>query len=94
VFLDEPTSGLDPIAAEEFDMLIRTLQQTLELTVYMNTHDLDSLNSVCDSIAALADGKIVASGSMAEMQACQHPWVQHYFRGERAHLAARPQHRV
>src|SRR6476659_7953821 len=94
VLLDEPTSGLDPIAAEEFDMLIRTLQQTLELTVYMNTHDLDSLNSVCDRIAALADGKIVASGSMAEMQACQHPWVQHYFRGERAHLAARPQHRV
>jgi phospholipid/cholesterol/gamma-HCH transport system ATP-binding protein len=94
VFLDEPTSGLDPIAAEEFDILIRTLQQTLELTVYMNTHDLDSLNSVCDRIAALADGKIEAIGSMVEMQACQHPWVQHYFRGERAHLAARPQHRL
>lgn len=94
VFLDEPTSGLDPIAAEEFDVLIRTLQQTLGLTVYMNTHDLDTLNSVCDRIAALADGKIVGIGSMAEMQACRHPWIQRYFCGRRAHLAVRSEHQV
>ena len=65
VFLDEPTSGLDPIAAGDFDALIRTLQQTLGLTVFMVTHDLDSLHTVCDRIAALADGKVVAVGPMS-----------------------------
>ena len=65
VFLDEPTSGLDPISAGEFDTLIKTLQQTLGLTVFMVTHDLDSLNTVCDRIAALADGKVVAEGPMS-----------------------------
>jgi len=65
VFLDEPTSGLDPIAAEDFDTLIRTLQKTLGLTVFMVTHDLDSLNAVCDRVAALADGKVVAEGPAA-----------------------------
>jgi phospholipid/cholesterol/gamma-HCH transport system ATP-binding protein len=89
VFLDEPTSGLDPIAAGDFDALIRTLQQTLGLTVYMNTHDLDSLNTVCDRIAALADGNIVAMGSMAEIVQCQHPWVHAYFLGTRGRGAAR-----
>ena len=89
VFLDEPTSGLDPIAAEDFDQLIRTLQRTLGLTVYMNTHDLDSLNAVCDRIAALADGRVVALGPMDVMQACDHPWVRSYFGGKRAHVAAR-----
>lgn len=84
VFLDEPTSGLDPISAEEFDRLIRTLQQTLGLTVYMNTHDLNSLVTVCDRIAALADGKVVALGSLAEVRTCEHPWVHAYFAGERA----------
>ncbi len=89
VFLDEPTSGLDPISAEDFDALIRTLQQTLGLSVYMNTHDLDSLSTVCDRIAALADGKVVAIGPLAAMHACEHPWVRDYFGGKRAHLAAR-----
>jgi phospholipid/cholesterol/gamma-HCH transport system ATP-binding protein len=84
VFLDEPTSGLDPISAEEFDRLIRTLQQTLGLTVYMNTHDLNSLVTVCDRIVALADGKVVALGSLAEVRQCEHPWVKAYFAGERA----------
>lgn len=84
VFLDEPTSGLDPIAASDFDALIRTLQQTLGLTVFMVTHDLDSLQTVCDRIAALADGKIVASGSIEAMRAADHPWVKAYFRGRRA----------
>lgn len=84
VFLDEPTSGLDPIGAADFDDLIRTLQRTLGLTVFMVTHDLDSLASACDRIAALADKKVVAVGPLAEMVACPHPWVQSYFRGERA----------
>jgi phospholipid/cholesterol/gamma-HCH transport system ATP-binding protein len=88
VFLDEPTSGLDPIAAGDFDELIRTLQQTLGLTVFMVTHDLDSLHTVCDRIAALADGKVVASGSIATMLACEHPWVKAYFRGKRARAPA------
>lgn len=84
LFLDEPTSGLDPIGAAEFDQLIRTLQQTLGLTVFMVTHDLDSLASACDRIAALADRKVVAVGSLSEMVACPHPWVKSYFQGERA----------
>ncbi|MEA2934149.1 MAG: phospholipid/cholesterol/gamma-HCH transport system ATP-binding protein [Variibacter sp.] len=84
VFLDEPTSGLDPIAAGEFDALIRTLQQTLGITVFMVTHDLDSMHAVCDRIAALAEGKIVAVATMNEMVQVQHPWVQEYFCGKRA----------
>ena len=88
VFLDEPTSGLDPIAAEDFDELIRTLQQTLGLTVFMVTHDLDSLNAVCDRIAVLADGRVVAQGPMSAMLACEHPWVKSYFRGKRSRAAA------
>ena len=87
VFLDEPTSGLDPIAAAEFDTLIRTLQRTLGLTVFMVTHDLDSLNTVCDRIAVLADGKVVVSGPMSAMLACEHPWVKSYFRGKRSRAA-------
>jgi phospholipid/cholesterol/gamma-HCH transport system ATP-binding protein len=91
VFLDEPTSGLDPISAEEFDVLIRTLQQTLGLTVFMVTHDLDSLHTVCDRIAVLADGKVVANGPMTAMLASEHPWVKSYFRGKRSRaLAAAP----
>ena len=84
MFLDEPTSGLDPISAEEFDVLIRTLQQTLGLTVFMVTHDLDSLYTVCDRIAVLADGKVVAEGPMSAMLASEHPWVKSYFRGKRS----------
>jgi phospholipid/cholesterol/gamma-HCH transport system ATP-binding protein len=89
VFLDEPTSGLDPIAAGDFDALIKTLQQTLGLTVFMVTHDLESLHTVCDRIAALADGKVVAVGPMADMLASEHPWVKSYFRGKRARLLQR-----
>jgi len=84
VFLDEPTSGLDPIAAGEFDQLIRTLQQTLGLTVFMVTHDLESLYTVSNRIAVLADGKVVADGPIASMLASEHPWVQSYFQGKRA----------
>jgi phospholipid/cholesterol/gamma-HCH transport system ATP-binding protein len=84
VFLDEPTSGLDPITAGDFDSLILTLQQTLGLTVFMVTHDLDTLQTACDRIAALADGRIVADGPIETMLQSEHPWVRAYFRGERA----------
>ena len=83
VFLDEPTSGLDPISASGFDQLIRTLQQTLGLTVFMVTHDQDSLSTVCDRIAALAGGQVVALGTLEAMQASRHPWVEAYFKGRR-----------
>jgi len=86
VFLDEPTSGLDPIAAGEFDALIQTLQQTLGLTVFMVTHDLASLNTVCDRVAALADGKIVAIGPMRDLLLSEHPWVRAYFHGKRSQM--------
>jgi len=88
VFLDEPTSGLDPIAAGAFDALITTLQQRHGLPVFMVTHDLHSLNAVCDRIAALADGKIVAVGPMRDLLASDHPWVRSYFQGERARALA------
>lgn len=84
VFLDEPTSGLDPISAGDFDALIRTLQQTLGLTVFMVTHDLETLHSVCDRVAVLADGKVTAIGSLADMHRSEHPWVKSYFGGRRA----------
>ena len=85
LFLDEPTSGLDPISAGEFDQLIMTLQRTLGISVFMVTHDLDSLHRVCDRIAVLGDGKIVAAGTMETMMTSQHPWLKAYFHGARAH---------
>lgn len=88
LFLDEPTSGLDPISAGDFDELIVTLQQTLGFTVFMVTHDLDSLHSDCDRVAALADGKIVALGPIETLLASEHPWVKSYFRGKRARAIA------
>jgi len=86
VFLDEPTSGLDPIGAGEFDELIRTLQHTLGLTVFMVTHDLDSLHTVCDRIAVLAEGRVIAAGPIPAMLASEHPWVKSYFRGKRSRV--------
>jgi phospholipid/cholesterol/gamma-HCH transport system ATP-binding protein len=86
VFLDEPTSGLDPIGAADFDTLIATLQRTLGLTVFMVTHDLDSLHTVCDRIAVLADGKVIAAGTMETMLQSEHPWLKEYFRGKRSRV--------
>ena len=86
LFLDEPTSGLDPIAAGEFDALIKTLQRTLRFTVFMITHDLNTLAAVCDRVAALADGKIVALGPLPTVLASDHPWVRAYFHGARAQM--------
>jgi phospholipid/cholesterol/gamma-HCH transport system ATP-binding protein len=87
VFLDEPTSGLDPISAGEFDELILALQQTLGLTVFMVTHDLYSLHSVCDRVAALVDGRIVADGPVETLEHADHPWLKTYFGGKRAQAA-------
>ncbi|WP_209015833.1 ABC transporter ATP-binding protein [Roseibium sp. RKSG952] len=84
VFLDEPTSGLDPIGAAAFDTLIENLSATLGLTVYMVTHDLDSLHSICDRIAVLGDKKVLAIGTIDEMMKNDHPWIKSYFRGQRA----------
>jgi len=86
VFLDEPTAGLDPIGAARFDELIRALQQSLGLTVFMVTHDLDSLNAICDRIAVLIDKKIVV-GTMAELLDNDHPWIRDYFHGPRGRAA-------
>jgi len=86
LFLDEPTSGLDPIAAGEFDSLIKTLQQTLRFTVFMITHDLNTLAAVCDRVAALADGRIAALGPLPAVLASDHPWVKAYFHGARAQM--------
>jgi len=88
VFLDEPTSGLDPIGAADFDELIASLRDTLGLTVYMVTHDLDSLHAVCDRIAVLRDKRVFVTGTMEDMMKVEEPWVESYFKGKRARLAA------
>ncbi len=88
LFLDEPTSGLDPIGAEQFDTLIRDLSQSLGLTVFMITHDLDSLYAICDRIAVIADKKIVAIAPVAELERSDHPWIREYFLGPRGRAAA------
>jgi phospholipid/cholesterol/gamma-HCH transport system ATP-binding protein len=84
VFLDEPTSGLDPIGAGDFDELIATLQKTLGLTVFMVTHDLGSLYTVCDRIAALGQGRVILEGDIDAMLASDDPWLRSYFHGKRA----------
>ncbi len=89
VFLDEPTSGLDPISAAEFDELIAKLRDTLGLTVYMVTHDLDSLFSVCDRIAVLGNRHIALAGTVNDMLASDDPWIKSYFQGKRARSVVR-----
>jgi phospholipid/cholesterol/gamma-HCH transport system ATP-binding protein len=88
LFLDEPTAGLDPIGAAAFDTLIRELATNLGLTVLMVTHDLDSLYAVCDRVAVLADHKVVATDSLAELEKSTHPWIREYFLGPRGRAAA------
>ena len=87
VFLDEPTAGLDPIGAAAFDQLIKKLQKTLGLTVFMVTHDLDSLYAICDRIAVLAEKRVIVVGSMDDMMKFNHPWVREYFHGPRSRAA-------
>ena len=84
VFLDEPTSGLDPIGAADFDDLVVKLRDTMGLTVYMVTHDLDSLFSVCDRVAVLGKKKVLVEGTIDDMMLVEDPWVKSYFRGKRA----------
>ncbi len=86
LFLDEPTAGLDPIGAAHYDELVKGLRDSLGLTVLMVTHDLDSLNAVCDRIAVLLDKRVVV-GTMEELLAYDHPWVKEYFHGPRGRAA-------
>jgi phospholipid/cholesterol/gamma-HCH transport system ATP-binding protein len=88
LFLDEPTAGLDPIGAAAFDELTKSLQSTLGLTVFLITHDLDSLYAICDRVAVLADKRVIAVGTIEELLALDHPWIQQYFRGPRGRAAA------
>ncbi len=87
LFLDEPTAGLDPIGAAAFDELTKALQETLGLTVFLITHDLDTLYEICDRVAVLADHKVIAVGTIAELLALDHPWIQEYFNGPRGRAA-------
>lgn len=87
LFLDEPTAGLDPITAGNFDTLLRDLQQALGLTVFLVTHDLDTLAATCDRLAVIADRKILATGTIAELRELDHPWIQSYFNGPRGRAA-------
>lgn len=84
IFLDEPTAGLDPLSAARFDALIRSLQETLGLTVFMVTHDVDSLYQICDRIAVLGGGKVLLAGTVDDMKASDHPWIHDYFHSARA----------
>jgi len=79
LFLDEPTSGLDPINARSFDHLIRTLCDSLGLTVFLITHDLDTLHGITDRVIALADGKVLIDGPPREVERFNHPWIKSYF---------------
>ena len=94
LFLDEPTAGLDPIGAGAFDELIRDLSDSLDLTVFMITHDLDTLYSITDRVAVLADKHVVEVAPVAELERSQHPWIQEYFLGPRGRAAAVAAHRA
>ncbi|MBY6203380.1 ATP-binding cassette domain-containing protein [Halomonas denitrificans] len=92
LFLDEPTAGLDPIGAAEFDRLLRTLQQALELTVFLITHDLDTLYAITDRVAVLADHRVLAAAPLEEIEGLDHPWIEAYFHGARARAAQHGRH--
>jgi phospholipid/cholesterol/gamma-HCH transport system ATP-binding protein len=91
LFLDEPTAGLDPIGAAAFDELIAELKEALGLTVFLITHDLDTLYTICDRVAVLADKKVIATGTIEELLATDHPWIQEYFNGPRGRAAVAAQ---
>ena len=88
LFLDEPTAGLDPIGAAGFDRLTKGLADTLGHSVFLITHDLDTLYAICDRVAVLADKQVVAVGTIPELLALDHPWIQDYFNGPRGRAAA------
>ena len=87
LFLDEPTAGLDPIGAAAFDDLTKSLQRTMGLTVFLITHDLDTLYAICDRVAVLADKRVIAVGTIPELLETDHPWIQDYFNGPRGRAA-------
>jgi phospholipid/cholesterol/gamma-HCH transport system ATP-binding protein len=87
LFLDEPTAGLDPIGAEKFDKLIVDLKKSLGLTVFMVTHDLDTLHAACDRVAVLAEKRVIAVGTIDEVRGAGHPWIEEYFGGPRGRAA-------
>jgi phospholipid/cholesterol/gamma-HCH transport system ATP-binding protein len=89
LFLDEPTAGLDPIGAAAFDQLILTLQQALGFTVFLITHDLDTLYAICNRIAVLADKRVLINAPISQVEKFDHPWVQEYFHGPRGRAAQR-----
>lgn len=93
LFLDEPTAGLDPIGAARFDQLTRELKETLGLTVFLITHDLDTLYEICDRVAVLADKQVVAVGTIPELLETGHPWIEEYFNGPRGRAAQASQAR-
>ncbi|MBW0144219.1 ABC transporter ATP-binding protein [Sphingomicrobium clamense] len=83
LFLDEPTAGLDPIGAAAFDEQIKELRDKLGFTVFLITHDLDTLHAICDRVAVIADKKVIAVGTIEELLELDHPWIQEYFNGPR-----------
>ncbi|MBY6015006.1 ABC transporter ATP-binding protein [Qipengyuania gaetbuli] len=87
LFLDEPTAGLDPIGAAAFDNLTRELKETLGLTVFLITHDLDTLHEICDRVAVLADKRVIAVDTVPNLMELDHPWIQEYFNGPRGRAA-------
>ncbi|WP_298464387.1 ATP-binding cassette domain-containing protein [uncultured Erythrobacter sp.] len=87
LFLDEPTAGLDPVGAAKFDRLTKELQETLGLTVFLITHDLDTLYEICDRVAVLADKRVIAVGTIPELLETEHPWIDDYFNGPRGRAA-------
>ncbi|QKG70220.1 ABC transporter ATP-binding protein [Erythrobacter mangrovi] len=87
LFLDEPTAGLDPIGAAAFDHLTRELKATLGLTVFLITHDLDTLHEICDRVAVIADRRVIAVDTVPKLMELDHPWIQEYFNGPRGRAA-------
>ena len=94
LFLDEPTAGLDPIGAAAFDSLTRELKETLGLTVFLITHDLDTLYEICDRVAVIAEKRVIAVGTIPELLATDHPWIQEYFNGPRGRAAKATKERL
>lgn len=87
LFLDEPTAGLDPVGAAAFDRLTRELADVLGLTIFLITHDLDTLYEICDRVAVLADKRVIGVGTIPELLATGHPWIEEYFNGPRGRAA-------
>ena len=92
LFLDEPTAGLDPVSAAGIDELLKTLRDSLGITVFLVTHDLDTLHAICDRIAVLADKKVLTVGTIDEVSAVDHEWVKEYFSGPRGRLVQEQYH--